>query len=39
MSTVPADRPHLLHGPLRLPGELVVPEASLWFKLEVGARR
>jgi len=39
MSTVPADRPHFSHWPLRLPRELVVPETSLWFNLEVSARR
>ncbi|HEU4457731.1 MAG TPA: long-chain fatty acid--CoA ligase [Methylibium sp.] len=39
MSAVPADRPHLKHWPARLPRELVVPETSLWFNLEVSARR
>ncbi|MBA3596053.1 MAG: long-chain fatty acid--CoA ligase [Methylibium sp.] len=39
MSTVPADRPHLAHWPKRLPRELVVPDTTLWFNLEVAARR
>ena len=32
-------RPHLAHWPARLPQELEVPETSLWFNLEVAARR
>ncbi|WP_342451218.1 long-chain fatty acid--CoA ligase [Piscinibacter koreensis] len=36
---VPADRPHFRIWPKRLPRELVVPETSLWFNLEVAARR
>ena len=36
---VPADRPHLRHWPQRLPKELVVPDTTLWFNLEVAARR
>ncbi len=36
---VPADRPHLKHWPHRLPLQLDVPETSLWFNLEVSARR
>ena len=36
---VPADRPHLAHWPRRLPRELVVPETTLWFNLEVTATR
>ena len=36
---VPADRPHLKHWPRRLPRELVIPETTLWFNLEVAARR
>jgi fatty-acyl-CoA synthase len=36
---VPADRPHLKHWPQRLPRNLVVPATSLWFNLEVTARR
>ena len=36
---VPADRPHLRHWPARLPRELVVPATSLWFNLEVSAKR
>lgn len=39
MSTVPPDRPHLAHWPKRLPRELVVPDTTLWFNLEVSARR
>ncbi|HET9643956.1 MAG TPA: AMP-binding protein, partial [Burkholderiaceae bacterium] len=33
------DRPHHAVWPSRLPRELVVPETSLWFNLEVSARR
>ncbi|AKJ30313.1 long-chain fatty acid--CoA ligase [Caldimonas brevitalea] len=33
------DRPHIKFWPKRLPRELVVPETSLWFNLEVSARR
>ena len=36
---VPADRPHLAFWPSRLPLALAVPETSLWFNLEVSARR
>ena len=36
---IPADRPHLKHWPARLPRDLVVPETSLWFNVEVAARR
>ena len=36
---VPADRPHLAHWPRRLPRELVIPETTLWFNLEVAAAR
>ena len=36
---VPPDRPHFRHWPKRLPRELVVPETSLWFNLEVAATR
>jgi len=32
-------RPHLAHWPARLPQELEAPETSLWFNLEVAARR
>ncbi|GAP35771.1 long-chain fatty acid--CoA ligase [Piscinibacter sakaiensis] len=39
MFHVPADRPHLAHWPRRLPRELVLPETSLWFNLEVSATR
>jgi len=35
----PADRPHLTHWPRRLPWALQVPETTLWFNLEVSARR
>jgi fatty-acyl-CoA synthase len=35
----PADRPHLAHWPRRLPRTLAVPETTLWFNLEVAARR
>ena len=34
-----APRPHLAHWPRRLPTTLEVPETSLWFNLEVAARR
>jgi fatty-acyl-CoA synthase len=34
-----AARPHHLIWPKRLPRELVVPETSLWFNLEVSAAR
>ena len=37
--TVPADRPHFAHWSHRLPRQLDVPENSLWFNLEVAARR
>ena len=32
-------RPHEAHWPKRLPRTLAVPETSLWFNLEVAARR
>jgi len=35
----PAPRPHLRHWPRRLPRELVVPQTTLWFNLEVTAAR
>ena len=36
----PADpRPHHRHWPSRLPRELVVPSTTLWFNLEVSAKR
>jgi fatty-acyl-CoA synthase len=38
-AAVPADRPHFRHWPTRLPREVVVPATSLWFNLEVSARR
>jgi len=37
-SSLPA-RPHHAVWPSRLPRELVVPATSLWFNLEVSARR
>jgi fatty-acyl-CoA synthase len=36
---VPPDRPHLRHWPARLPRTLMPPGTSLWFNLEVAARR
>ncbi len=39
ISPVPADRPHLKVWPARLPRELVIPDTTLWFNLEVAARR
>lgn len=33
------DRPHHAHWPARLPRELVVPDTTLWFNLEVAAAR
>ncbi len=38
-SISPAIRPHHQVWPKRLPRELVVPETSLWFNLEVSATR
>jgi len=40
-NSVPQDRvaPHLAYWPQRLPRGLAVPETSLWFNLEVSARR
>jgi fatty-acyl-CoA synthase len=35
----PAERPHLKFWPKRLPRTLTLPETSLWFNLEVSARR
>ncbi len=37
-STV-TDRPHHAHWPRRLPRNVVVPQTSLWFNLEVSATR
>jgi fatty-acyl-CoA synthase len=37
--THPAPRPHHAVWPTRLPRELVVPDTTLWFNLEVSARR
>ena len=34
-----SDRPHHPHWPARLPRQLQVPATSLWFNLEVAARR
>ena len=39
MNPANAERPHHKHWPRRLPRALVVPETSLWFNLEVSARR
>ena len=36
---VKSRQPHLAHWPKRLPRELVVPQTTLWFNLEVSARR
>ncbi len=36
---VPADRPHFKVWPKRLPRELAVPDTTLWFNLEVAAKR
>jgi fatty-acyl-CoA synthase len=38
-TAVPADRPHFKVWPKRLPRELAVPDTTLWFNLEVAARR
>ena len=38
-TAVPADRPHFKVWPNRLPRELAVPDTTLWFNLEVSARR
>ncbi|MBN8488883.1 MAG: AMP-binding protein, partial [Burkholderiales bacterium] len=35
----PDPPPHLAHWPRRLPRELIVPETTLWFNLEVSAAR
>ncbi|MBL0089592.1 MAG: long-chain fatty acid--CoA ligase [Ideonella sp.] len=37
--TTPSARPHHAIWPRRLPRELVLPETSLWFNLQVSARR
>ena len=39
VSAVPVSRPHHAYWPRRLPRELVLPETSLWFNLEVAATR
>jgi fatty-acyl-CoA synthase len=39
VSNVPQDRPHFAHWPKRLPRELAIPETTLWFNLEVAAKR
>ncbi len=39
MPTVDDTRPHAAAWPRRLPHELVTPETTLWFNLEVSARR
>ena len=33
------DRPHFKHWPRRLPRRIATPDTSLWFNLEVAARR
>ncbi len=38
-TATPYIAPHLAHWPARLPRTLEVPETSLWFNLEVSARR
>jgi fatty-acyl-CoA synthase len=35
----PTEAPHFRHWPRRLPRELEIPATSLWFNLEVSARR
>jgi fatty-acyl-CoA synthase len=39
LPSVAPDRPHFAHWPKRLPRELVIPQTSLWFNLEVAAAR
>ncbi|MFZ2651629.1 MAG: AMP-binding protein, partial [Burkholderiaceae bacterium] len=39
VSETTADRPHHKIWPKRLPRDLVVPRTTLWFNLEVAARR
>ncbi|WKB54056.1 long-chain fatty acid--CoA ligase [Eleftheria terrae] len=39
MPLAPADPPHASFWPRRLPRRLTLPETSLWFNLEVSARR
>jgi len=36
---VPADRPHFKVWPARLPRQITIPETTLWFNLEVAAKR
>src|SRR5437867_5020066 len=38
-ASVSVDRPHHAHWPKRLPRELCIPATSLWFNLDVSARR
>jgi fatty-acyl-CoA synthase len=37
--SAPDTRPHAAAWPARLPRELVIPQTTLWFNLEVSARR
>lgn len=37
--TTPPDRPHFRAWPRRLPTQVVLPDTSLWYNLEVSARR
>jgi fatty-acyl-CoA synthase len=39
VTAAPYVAPHLAHWPARLPRKLEVPSTSLWFNLEVSARR
>ena len=39
VTATPYVAPHLAHWPARLPRRLEVPATSLWFNLEVSARR
>jgi fatty-acyl-CoA synthase len=39
LQSAASDRPHFAHWPKRLPRELVIPQTSLWFNLEVSAQR
>ena len=36
---VPANRPHFKVWPTRLPRQITIPETTLWFNLEVAAKR
>ena len=39
MTTTPSVRPHFKFWPTRVPTEIVLPETSLWYNLEVSAQR